>query len=177
MKKFFLAVALFSPVALAQSDVYLRSRGASTNIVLDSTSDTVITVQDDGSTSCPDGGNVCSGSVAPTCNANTNVDSCTVTLKWARVGNIVTVGLTGSLDPSSTGVEVEIDFAAPNVGTNFGLSAGGGVCTFKSSAFGTADDVGNARPENGTQNIHIRFNNVTHTLANPLDCAFSYQIP
>ena len=122
-------------------------------------------------------GNVCSGVLSATCVNVINITSCSGTMTWMRVGNVVTVGLSGFNDPTASNTLTEFDITnLPFAVTNFANQAqGGGVCGSKSDG-SLVDFMGDIRPVAGTTNMRVGFNKVSHLFNSPLFCSFSYQV-
>jgi len=133
------------------------SDGGSLVFAVQGDGETVLTIQADGSSGCPDGGNICSGQYTPTLDPSIGGGNCVVSAgvpadrfqplgdwMWARVGNIVTVS--GRVDLNcNSGTTLLVE---PPIATDFNTSGdmNGHALSFEDTTFvrTNRDDVRDA---------------------------------
>jgi hypothetical protein len=162
-------------------DMHFRVNDTEDVLKLQSDGTAVFNVQDDGVSSCPDGGNVCSGSDTLTCTGVNNVASCTAIFQWVRVGNKVFGSVQGNMQPNAVSAFTRWDLSGlpfNSVYSNFStVSQGGSTCVWKSAGPGTQDHPGYVLPLSGTKNMRVDLNHVSHTFNNPYACSVTYTMP
>lgn len=117
-------------------------------------------------------GTIASGTYSPTTSNTTNVDSSSASdAQYMRVGDVVTVSGSVSIDPTAAGgTATEMRMTLPISTNSFNNSneAGGTACT-------ATNDVAAIRAEAATQRVAFVFNS-GHTAARTYRYSFTYQI-
>ena len=174
------AMTYHTAIASVADETYANFDTTDIKFKIQNDGDTILTVQDDGATTCPDGGNVCSGLTALVCTPGANTAACSGQMIWQRVGNVVTGSINGAA--AATGFPGQILFtfsSLPHMAAsgNFATDDVAGTCVHHAAGSGAETATGSIQENAGTKTVLVDFEIIAHPFSRFMLCSFSYRLP